>query len=152
VTANLPLVSDAFLLPQVDEGTRPFWEGTRLGELRIQRCSSCGRRRFPPRPMCPSCRSIESTWPAMSGTGTIWSFVIPHPPLLPAYANLAPYNVVVVALDEDPAIRLVGNLVASADAPINSVEPASIEIGEAVRAVFPEVGEGVSLPRWVRVG
>ena len=74
---------------------------------------------------------------------------VPHPPLLPAYTSLAPYNAIVVELDEDPSIRLVGNLVAAEDAPINSVDAATIEIGEPVRVVFQRVGE-VSLPRWVR--
>ena len=86
----------------------------------------------------------------MSGHGTIWSFVVPHPPLLPAYAELAPYNVVVVAIDEEPTIRLVGNLVASEDGPINEVDPATIEIGQPVRVVFQEVGD-VALPRWMRM-
>ena len=72
----------------------------------------------------------------MSGAGTIWSFVVPHPPLLPAYAELAPYNVIVVALDEDPTIRFVGNLVAGPDGPINEIDPATIAIGEPVEVVF----------------
>jgi hypothetical protein len=79
----------------------------------------------------------------------VWSFVVPHPPLLPAYAELAPYNAIVVALDEDPAIRFVGNLVVSAEGAINEVDPASIEIGEPVRVVFAAV-EDVHLPRWIR--
>ena len=85
-----------------------------------------------------------------SGRGTIWSFIVPHPPLLPAYAELAPYNAIVVALDEDPAIRFVGNLVARADGPINEIDPATIEIGEPVRVVFQLV-EDVTLPRWMRI-
>jgi uncharacterized OB-fold protein len=99
--------------------------------------------------MCPFCQSVESTWVATSGRGTVWSFVVPHPPLLPAYAELAPYNAIVVALDEDPAIRFVGNLVVSPEGPINEIDPASIEIGEPVRVVFAPV-EDVYLPRWVR--
>jgi uncharacterized OB-fold protein len=83
----------------------------------------------------------------MSGRGTIWSFVVAHPPLLPGYAELAPYNVVVVALEEDPALRLVGNLVTSADGPIN--ELLEIAIGAPVRVVFAQVSDDVSLPRWV---
>ena len=83
----------------------------------------------------------------MSGRGTIWSFVVPHPPLLPDYAELAPYNVLVVALDEDPTLRLVGNLVTAADGPINEI--LDIEIGAPVRVVFAEVSDDVSLPRWV---
>jgi uncharacterized OB-fold protein len=141
---------DGFILPLRDDDSGPFWEGTLKGELRMQRCLQCGRLRFPPRPMCPWCRSMESDWPVMSGRGTIWSFVVAHPPLLPAYAALAPYNVVVVALDEDPTIRLVGNVVSSANGPINEVEPSAIEIGEPVRVVFQKVSQDVALPRWVR--
>jgi uncharacterized OB-fold protein len=139
---------DGFILPLRDDDSGPFWEGSAAGELRMQRCASCGRLRFPPRPMCPWCRSMESDWPVMSGRGTIWSFVMAHPPLLPAYAALAPYNVIVVALDEDPTIRLVGNLVASEDGPINEADPATIEIGAAVRVVFQPLDADVVLPRW----
>jgi uncharacterized OB-fold protein len=142
-------MNEGFLLPQVDEDSRGFWEGTSRGELRIQVCAVCGARRFPPRPMCPACRSFRSTWKAMSGQGTIWSYVVPHPPLLPVYADLAPYNVIVVALDEDPVLRMVGNLVALADGAINSIDPATIQIGAAVRAVFQDAGEGIHLPRWM---
>src|SRR5438067_6481408 len=94
-------------LPAITEDSAGFWEGTAAEELRIQRCSNCKRLRFPPRPMCPYCNSLDHTWDAMSGRGRVWSFVIPHPPLLPAFMDLAPYNVVVVELDEDPLIRLV---------------------------------------------
>jgi uncharacterized OB-fold protein len=48
-------------------------------------------------------------------------------------------------------VRLVGNLVAREGGAIDEVEPASIEIGAPVRAVFERVGEDVTLPRWVRV-
>jgi len=75
--------------------------------------------------------------------------VVPHPPLLPAYAEFAPYNVIVVELDEDPKIRMVGNLVESADAPLNSIDPHTVEIGEPVQVVFTQV-EDMVLPRWVR--
>jgi uncharacterized OB-fold protein len=137
-------------LPAVSEDSAAFWDGTAAGELRIQACTSCGRLRFPPRPMCPRCRSLEHEWRAMSGRGRIWSFVVPHPPLLPAFAELAPYNVVVVELDEDPTIRLVGNLLDSPDGAINEVDPATIRIGESVRVVFQPAGEDVVLPRWIR--
>jgi uncharacterized OB-fold protein len=140
----------AFVLPDLEsDDSAPFWAGTARGELLVQACGACGRWRFPPRPMCPYCRSVETKWEAASGNATIWSFVVPHPPLLPAYAELAPYNVIVVALDEDPKIRMVGNLLASPDGAINEVDPASIEIGEKVRVVFQQI-EDVTLPRWVR--
>jgi uncharacterized OB-fold protein len=139
-----------FLLPDLeDETSAPFWEGTARGELLVQACGACGARRMPPRPMCPVCRSIAVVWVPTSGRGTIWSFIVPHPPLLPAYAEVAPYNAIVVALDEDATIRFVGNLVTGVDGAIDEIDPATIEIGEPVRVVYAPVDD-VLLPRWVR--
>ena len=137
------------LLPIVDDPvSAPFWEGAAIGELRYQTCADCGRHRHPPRPMCPYCNSLACTWVAASGRGTVWSFVIAHPPLLPAYAEQAPYNVAVITLDEDAGLRMVGNLVRTADGPIGELGPDDIAIGAPVRVVFPEPVEGVVLPRW----
>jgi len=139
-----------FLLPDLDDETSaPFWAGTARGELLVQACGACGAWRMPPRPMCPECRSIAVTWVPTSGHATIWSFIVVHPPLLPAYADLAPYNAIVVALDEDPTIRFVGNLVATDDGAINGIDPTTIAIGEPVRVAFASVDD-VVLPRWVR--
>ncbi len=143
-------MASEFLLPDIeDDDAAPFWSGAARGELLVQTCAGCQRSRMPPRPMCPACRSTQHTWVPLSGRGTIWSFVVAHPPLLPAYQNLAPYNVITVALDEDPVLRLVGNLVARADGPINEVDPSTIKIGQPVRVVFQQV-EDVFLPRWMR--
>ncbi|RMF20915.1 MAG: hypothetical protein D6760_10560 [Deltaproteobacteria bacterium] len=120
-------------------------------ELAIQRCAQCKRLRFPPRPMCPFCQSTEHAWEAMSGRGKVWSFVVPHPPLLPAFKELSPYNVIVVELDEDPTIRMVGNLVAREGGAINEIDPHSVEIGTPVRAVFEQVADDVTLVRWTPV-
>lgn len=144
-------MESTWLLPDLDDETSaPFWAGTARGELLVQTCAACGARRMPPRPMCPVCRSLDDEWVVMSGAGTIWSFAVPHPPLLPAYAELAPYNVIVVALDEDPAIRFVGNLLARPDGPINEIDPATITIGEPVRVTYQQVAD-ITLPRWLRV-
>jgi len=101
--------------------------------------------------MCAACRSLEVTWDPMSGRGRIWSFVVAHPPLLPAYASEAPYNVVVVDLADDPTIRLVGNLVAAPDGALDSIDPATIEIGEPVSVCFAPEVDGIALPRWMRL-
>ncbi|MEU6865055.1 OB-fold domain-containing protein [Streptomyces sp. NPDC046876] len=147
-TAALPLPAEGLLLPVPDEDGAPFWEYAARGELRIQACTACGRLRFPPRPCCPHCQSFDSAWQPMSGKGRIWSYVRPHPPLLPAYAAQAPYNVVLVELAEAPHIRLAGNLVTAADAPLNSVDPDRLRIGARVQVVFGQAG-GFAVPRWV---
>ncbi|RSS82334.1 Zn-ribbon domain-containing OB-fold protein [Streptomyces sp. WAC06614] len=139
---------EGLLLPVPDEDGAPFWEYTARGELRVQACTDCGRLRFPPRPCCPHCQSFASAWRPMSGRGRIWSFVLPHPPLLPAYAEQAPYNVVLVELADAPYIRLAGNLVASPDAPLDSVDPAKLRIGTRVQVAFRQLG-GFSVPCWL---
>lgn len=142
-------MSDWLLPDPEDVDAGPFWQGTARGELLVQACADCGRRRMPPRPMCPYCQSVKAGWERLSGRGTVWSFVVPHPPLLPAYQAVAPYNVITVATEDDPAIRFVGNLVARADGPLNEIDPQTIRIGESVRVVFQQVDD-VHLPRWVR--
>ncbi len=139
-----------YLTPDIeDPQTRPFWDGCARGELLVQTCSACGRRRMPPRPMCPHCRSLDADWVACSGRGRIWSFVVAHPPLLPAYTAYAPYNVVVVSLEEDENIRFAGSLVVAPDGAPNEIPGESIRIGEPVHVVFASVEDAV-LPRWVR--
>jgi uncharacterized OB-fold protein len=158
------------LKPLIDDDGAPFFEYAARGELRMQACADCGEVRFPPRPMCPHCQSTASEWKLMSGRGTIWSFAVPHPPLLPDYAVVAPYAVVVVELAEDRRLRLAGNLVRADDpsglvagarsgAPIsiliddlagaltNAPDPATIEIGDSVEVVFREI-EGVAVACW----
>lgn len=143
-------MESGWLLPDLDnEVTAEFWHGCGRGELLVQACGTCGTWRMPPRPMCPHCRSIDVRWDVTSGRGRVWSYIVPHPPLLPAYAEVAPYNAIIVELDENPAIRFAGNLVTSANGQINEIDPATIEIGEPVRVVFAPVDD-VYLPRWVR--
>src|SRR3954463_14668696 len=138
------------ILPDVaHEEAAPFWAGCAAGELRVQACAACGRRRMPPRPMCPSCRALGDGGEVTRGRGHVWSVVTPPPPLLPAYSEQAPYNVVLVELDEDPSIRFLGNVVTEAGAPLNAIDPHTIAIGDAVRAVFTQVAEDVWLPQWV---
>ncbi len=138
------------LLPPVDDLARPFFEGALAGELRIPCCPETGRLFFPPRAASPFAPHREHGWKTVSGRGTIWSSVVPHPPLLPAYAELAPYVVVAVALDEEPAVRLIGNLAA----PGGGIERAGegpVEIGAPVEAVFETVAPDLALVRWRRL-
>jgi uncharacterized OB-fold protein len=160
------LEHSSLLVPPADGESAGFWEGTEACELRIQACTTCGRLRHPPRPMCPWCRSTGRAWRPVSGRGTLWSFVAPHPPLLPGYAELSPYNVAVVAIAEDESIRLLGNLVPSSvvpstgvaepgalDGAVNRVDTRTLQIGESVHVAFgARLGPGgrrLVLPYWV---
>jgi len=139
------------LLPPVDEISAPFFEGALAGELRIPCCPETGRLFFPPRPASPFAPQRAHEWRTVSGRGTIWSFVVPHPPLLPAWAALAPYVVVAVAIEEEPTVRLVGNLVAREGGPLDELGPEDVAIGAPVRVVFERFSPEIALPRWIRV-
>ena len=117
----------------------------------MQRCASLRAPAHAPAARCArGAAASTSTWEATSGRGRIWSFVVPHPPLLAAYAELAPYNVVVVELDEDPTIRFTGNVVDTPDGALDQVDPPHLDIGEAVEVCFAPAVDGIALPRWRR--
>jgi hypothetical protein len=122
-----------------DPVTRPFWEGCRRRELTLQRCRGCGRLRFYPAPFCPHCHAGEAEWVRLSGRGTVASFVIVHAPVLPAFAARVPFAVALVELEEDPRIRLLGNVL--------EYDPGDIAIGMRVEVSWEDVGD-VTLPQW----
>lgn len=127
-------------LPLPDEVTAPFWAACRRGQLVVQRCVDCGRRRFPPREMCPHCHSFASDWPAVSGRGRIYSRVVVHGPVLPSLAARVPYAVVLVELDEEAGLRMVGNVLGAS--------PEALRIGAPVEVVFEVLTPEISLPQW----
>jgi uncharacterized OB-fold protein len=139
-----------YLLPDLLDDGAGFWEQTKAHRLSVQTCSNCSLHRHPPRPMCPRCRSTEFHWEPVSGRATIWSYVIPHPPLLPGYSEVAPYNVITVQLSDMPEIRMIGNLIAAEGGALNSYT-GEIEIGAEVQAVYDDYDDQVTFVRWVLV-
>jgi len=66
-------------------------------------CPACPGRYFPPRPVCPSCRTAGLRPFVFSGRGTLYSFSrVLQPPR--GYASMAPYDVGMVRLEEGPLI------------------------------------------------
>jgi uncharacterized OB-fold protein len=124
-------------LPDVDDPlTRPFWEGCRAGELRIQRDPATGAHHWPPKPA--SFRGVDLEWIAASGRGTVFSYVVAHEPFLPAFRHLLPLAIVLVELEEGP--RLVGYMV--------GCTPEEVRFGLPVRVRFKVLNERVTLPVW----
>lgn len=117
-----------------------FWEGIKRHELVFQRCRECRSWLHPPRPVCPKCRSLEKEWAPSTGKGTVYSWVTylesPHP------SFKAPYSVVLVEMDE--GVRIVSNMV--------DIEHQQISIGMPVEVVFEDIAEGLTLPKFRKVG
>jgi len=127
----------AVLRPAVNRDTAFFWEGTQQGELRIQRCRSCGALRHPPGPLCTRCGSGDRGHVAASGRGTVYSFVVHHHPQVPG--KQLPLVIALVELEE--GVRMLGEL--------HDVDPASVEVGQAVRSRMQRVDDELTLPQWV---
>ena len=102
---------DDFPLPDVDDPlVAPFFAGAARGELTVTRCDSCGRYVWYPEPQCNACGGSLS-WVPVSGRGTLFSWAVVRRPFLPAFAEAVPFVSALVALDEDPAVRIVTNIV-----------------------------------------
>ena len=114
--------------------TLHYWEGTALGELRLQRCRGCDATYFPPQPFCPACASDDVEVVRSSGRGFLYSYVITH---RPAPGFTAPYVIAVVELEEGP--RLLTNLVEV------EPDPEALPLDLPVEVVFETVGE-IALP------
>ena len=127
-----------FPRPAPNAEDAPFWASCREHELRLQRCDDCGTFRHHPRPRCPQCRSANATWTAVRGTGTVASFTLCYPPVLPAFADRAPYNAVVVQLDEGPF--MVSNLV--------DIDNDAIEVGLPVEVTYVDLDDDLTLPQF----
>lgn len=114
--------------PAQEPLTRPYWEGTRRGQLVIQRCRTCRRFQWGPEWVCHRCRSFDLGWEDVATRGRIWSWQRPHHAVHPALNGFGPYTIVLVELPLADQVRMVGNLLCAPNAPVT--------IGAAVEAVF----------------
>ena len=128
-------------VPRPTPETEHFWDGTKLGELRLQRCDACDEVYFPPRPFCPKCSSTAVTVFAASGHATLHSYVInerPHP------AWSGPYSIALVKLAEGPT--MMSNVVGCPQT------PEALELDMALQVTFEPLTETITLPLFEPVG
>lgn len=127
--------------PMINRDTAFFWEGTAIGELRIQKCNACGELRHPPGPVCPSCHTMDRGYVVASGKGRVHSFVVHHAPVVPG--KKLPLTLVLVDLDE--GVRMVGEV---------SGRPGggTVAIGDPVMVWFDPIDDEVTLAKWRPAG
>ena len=124
----------------------PFWAALDEGRIAHQRCTRCERWHFPPRFRC-ECGGALNYQP-VSGRGTLWSFVVVQPPVLPALAAYAPYVSAIVELVEASGLRMAGHVVRQAGDPINTISPDMLTIGMPLQTHVRAIGDGVKWPVW----
>ncbi|HEY1706106.1 MAG TPA: OB-fold domain-containing protein [Trebonia sp.] len=128
--------------PQVTRDSAFFWEGTRVGELRIAQCGNCGALRHPPGPMCPRCGTgSDGGYVVASGAGTIYSYVVHRHPPVPG--KTLP---MVIALVDLPEASQSGHIRIMGEMP--GVKADDVTIGMPVRVAFDRIDDDLTLPAW----
>jgi acetyl-CoA acetyltransferase len=85
----------------------------------------------PDHEFCPSCGGFEVGTVVVSGEATVVACTVNHQKWVPELSE--PYVVAVVALSEDPTVRLATNIV--------GCPPAAVVVGMSVRVEFRAIGD-----------
>ena len=125
-------------VPGVTPDSKEYWEGCRRHELLIQRCRDCGYHRFYPGPICQAfdCLSMDFDWVQSSGKGTVYTLTVVARAPNEMWADLAPYALVLIELDEGPVMfsRAV------------DIPAFDVKIGMRMEVVFEDLTDEVTLP------
>jgi uncharacterized OB-fold protein len=105
--------------------------------LRLQRCNSCAKTYFPPRPFCPSCGCRDISIVVASGKGFLYSYNIHH---RPAPGFTPPYVIAVVELDEGP--RMMTNIVECPQT------PEALQLDMRLEVRFTKLDDEIVLPHF----
>ena len=96
--------------------------------LEASKCKSCGNVSFPPRLICPECKSREFETIKLSDEGKILTYTIIRV-ASDAFSKITPFAIAVIAVDS--GARLMTQIT---DSPIDKVK-----IGEKVKLVFRKI-------------
>ena len=124
--------------PAVLPETEEFWAATAQGKLLLRRCNDCGTVIWYPRPYCPACASLSTSWSEASGRGSVYTYTVVHRSMVDGYRQAVPYVIAYVELEEGP--RVMTNIV--------GCPPEEVKVGMAVKVVFDDTGNGNALYRF----
>jgi uncharacterized OB-fold protein len=133
-----------FPLPDVDDPlTAEFFAGAAAGELRIPRCAECDAYLWYPGTSCPTCGG-PLEWTAVSGRGSLFTWAVVRRAFLPAFADQVPFVTALVALDEDPAVRIATYIVDAAPDTLVADVPVEVDFRALSFSTVP--GRSVVVP------
>jgi uncharacterized protein len=121
--------------PEVDQDSEFYWKSLKEHQAKLQKCGECGRLRFPPAPTCYYCGSSKWELKAISGKGTIYSWIVVHHPVDKRLQADVPFVLAQVELEEGP--RIVGRLV--------NCDRNSIKGGMRVKVLYEDVDSELTL-------
>lgn len=141
INAEFHLPPEDWALPELDALTTRWYTGR---EFTVQRCATCDTRQHPPEEVCHTCGGMAFDHDVLAPTGTLHSFTIAHHPVNGALVGSVPYVIALVGLDDDPAVRVVGNVL--------DVSREQLRIGMPLVAQWmtrdADNGDVVHLPVW----
>jgi uncharacterized OB-fold protein len=144
---TVAITRDDFPLPDVDDPiTAPFFAGAARGELVVPRCGECGAYVWYPRNACPD-DGGALTWSRVSGRGTLFSWAVVRRAFLPAFADKVPFVSALVALEEDPAVRIVTYLVDAEPDTLRADEPVEVQFRPLTFSTVPDCSATVPIFR-----
>jgi len=132
-------------IPVPDELSKPFWDACNERRLIVQNCTACDRMQYPPQAMCAGCRSADHlAWREVSGRGHINGYCVMYDSRVGPLQADQPFNIAVIELEEDPAIKFLSSLpgVALDDVPV----------GAAVEVLFEPVSPDQLIHEWQLMG
>jgi uncharacterized protein len=140
---------DQWIAPALTPENRAFFTS---GELRLQRCRSCGAVQHPPGEVCNACQAMEFDYVTARPHGVVESFTIVHHVTNPMLKQSVPYNVAIISLRDYPHVRIVGNVIDAA--------PDQMRIGMPVTCTWADIkreGNGgdpvtIYIPQWSMKG
>lgn len=129
-------------IPALDRFNKEYFTA---GKLLVQECKKCGNIQWPPEHVCFKCREMDFGWKETNGRGTVYSYMVIHHPAAPTMASIIPYTVALVALEEYPQVRILGNVL--------NRKYSEVSIGQKVRVTFEEIEDKeaeatIKLPQW----
>lgn len=119
--------------PVPDEVSAPFWDAALVGQLAIQRCTTCGMFFHPPVVQCWACRATSFAWTPVSGRGRIRSFTRVHRPPF----EVEQLVIAAVELEEQRDLLVVANILG-----------ACATVGMPVKVEFERLTETLALPQF----
>lgn len=127
-------------LPRPTTLSTPYWDGCREGQLRVQRCTTCGGFEFIPQHGCTNCVTDTLQWVNSSGRGQVYSYSVVHRPQQPQFDT--PYVVAIVQIDpsDDNAAGwyMLTNLI--------DIDPEKVTVGMPVEVAFEKMSDVITLP------
>ena len=116
--------------PEPSLDSLPWWNSLKYGTFAAQRCTQCSKWQFPNLASCRHCGG-ELALEAVSGRGTIYSYILNNRPAAPGL-DPDPYPIALVELEESPDLHLPGRIVGAS----------TVVIGQPVQAEIVDLPGG----------